>query len=211
MRPGRDAPVDLLGPAQLVDKNAFLETQKFQVLVAAMISSQTRDAVTAAAMKRLHALPGGLTVKHLAESDLSMERLEEVLKPVGFYRQKAKQLKSMAEILISPPYFGRVPRTLDELMKLPGVGPKVGLLVLWVGFGMGEVGLIVDTNVRRVCCRLGWAPEGSSAEQVRHEHGIAFCSLVLVNRSANQLAQNARNVSYRTFAHQLIVWEEGYH
>lgn len=131
MRTGRDAPVDLLGPAQvgfseslflvkglsvfsipngrlfqcsfprtsarkqelktsvqsqLVDPNADPETQKFHVLVAAIISSQTRDAVTAAAMKRLQALPGGLTVNRLADGVCPTEKMEELLKPVGFYR-----------------------------------------------------------------------------------------------------------------------------
>ncbi|MCO5605400.1 hypothetical protein L7F22_059584 [Adiantum nelumboides] len=62
MRAGQDAPVDQMGTHQLADGTADKKTQQFQLLVAAVISSQTRDSVTAAAMTRLHALPGGLTV-----------------------------------------------------------------------------------------------------------------------------------------------------
>lgn len=76
-------------------------------------------------------------------------------------------MKSIAETLSRPPHNGSVPCSLDELMKLPGVGPKVALLVLWVAFDMGEEGLIVDTNVRRVCSRLGWVPTNATPELTR--------------------------------------------
>ncbi|KAI5082978.1 hypothetical protein GOP47_0002721 [Adiantum capillus-veneris] len=167
MRAGQDAPVDQMGTHQLADRTADKKTQQFQILVAAVISSQTRDSVTAAAMMRLHALPGGLTIGNLFRQELTIHQLAEILKPVGFYRQKAKHLKAIAEKLSGCPFNGNVPGTLDELLKLPGVGPKIALLVLWVAFGKGEEGFIVDTNVRRVCCRLGWAPDGSDPNQVR--------------------------------------------
>lgn len=54
--------------------------------MAAMISSQTRDAVTGAAMQRLRAMPGGLNVAHIASDDVEIDALAEILKPVGFYR-----------------------------------------------------------------------------------------------------------------------------
>eukprot|EP00250_Pteridium_aquilinum_P007249 c17012_g1_i1 orf=203-1054(+) len=167
MRANQDAPVDQMGTHQLADASADKKTQQFQLLVAAVISSQTRDSVTAAAMMRLHALPGGLNVLSLCKEELTINQLAETLKPVGFYRQKAKYLKAIAEKLLAPPYDGCVPCTMRELLKLPGVGPKVALLVLWVAFGKGEEGFIVDTNVRRVCCRLGWAPDGSDPSEVR--------------------------------------------
>ncbi|MCO5579578.1 hypothetical protein L7F22_033435 [Adiantum nelumboides] len=135
MRAGQDAPVDQMGTHQLADGTADKKTQQFQLLVAAVISSQTRDSVTAAAMTRLHALPGGLTVGNLSKQELTIFQLAEILKPVGFYRQKAKHLKAIAEKLSGCPFNGQVPSTLDELLKLPGVGPKIALLVLWVAFG----------------------------------------------------------------------------
>lgn len=71
---------------QLFDSEASKETQQFQALVAAMISSQTRDAVTGAAMQRLRAMPGGLTVAQIASDVVEVGALAEILKPVGFYR-----------------------------------------------------------------------------------------------------------------------------
>lgn len=71
---------------QLMDATADKETQKFHALVAAMISSQTRDAVTSAAMQRLQRVPGGLSVANIATDEVSMDTLAEILKPVGFYR-----------------------------------------------------------------------------------------------------------------------------
>lgn len=167
MRMDKDAPVDLFGTHQLFDLEANKETQQFQALVAAMISSQTRDAVTGAAMQRLRAMSGGLTIAQIASDAIEVDALAEILKPVGFYRQKAKFMKSIAQTLSAPPHNGKVPNSLEELMKLPGVGPKVALLVLWVAFDMGEEGLIVDTNVRRVCSRLGWVPTNATPELTR--------------------------------------------
>lgn len=167
MRIDKDAPVDLFGTHQLLDVEANKETQQFQALVAAMISTQTRDAVTGAAMQRLRAMPGGLNISKIASDAIEVDALAEILKPVGFYRQKAKFMKSIAQTLSAPPHNGAVPNSLEELMKLPGVGPKVALLVLWVAFGMGEEGLIVDTNVRRVCSRLGWVPTNATPELTR--------------------------------------------
>ncbi|KAL3693824.1 hypothetical protein R1sor_007475 [Riccia sorocarpa] len=167
MRINRDAPVDLFGSGQLIDRSKDAETQKFHVLIAAMLSTQTRDSITAAAMKRLHAVPGGLTPQRVADDDLTLETLEELLKPVGFYRQKAKYMKAIATMLVKPPYNGSVPGTLSELVKFPGVGLKVGLVVLVVAFGKNDEGIISDSNVRRVCCRLGWVPEGSTPDETR--------------------------------------------
>uniref|UniRef100_A0A7I4BEJ6 HhH-GPD domain-containing protein n=1 Tax=Physcomitrium patens TaxID=3218 RepID=A0A7I4BEJ6_PHYPA len=115
MRMGKDAPVDLFGTHQLFDIEADKGTQQFQALVAAMISSQTRDAVTGAAMQRLRAMPGGLNVAHIASDDVEIDALAEILKPVGFYRQKAKFMKSIAQSLAAPPHNGAVPNSLEEL------------------------------------------------------------------------------------------------
>lgn len=71
---------------QLLDVEANKETQQFQALVAAMISTQTRDAVTGAAMQRLRAMPGGLNISKIASDAIEVDALAEILKPVGFYR-----------------------------------------------------------------------------------------------------------------------------
>lgn len=81
MRVSQDAPVDVHGTRQLVDRTADEETQQFHALVAAVISSQTKDAVTGAAMGRLRGLPGGLTVRQLASPETTVEMLERTLHP----------------------------------------------------------------------------------------------------------------------------------
>ncbi|KAH7422088.1 hypothetical protein KP509_13G090000 [Ceratopteris richardii] len=118
MRASQDAPVDQMGTHKLADRTADEKTQQFQLLVAAVISSQTRDSVTAAAMTRLHGLPGGLTVYSLSNPMLTVTQLAEFLKPVGFYRQKAKHLKAIAETICGPPLNGCIPNTLKELVSI---------------------------------------------------------------------------------------------
>jgi endonuclease-3 len=78
-------------------------------------------------------------------------RLEKLLYGAGFYRQKAKQLKKLAEILVER---GEVPRTREELMKLPGIGPKCANIVLASCFGAPAIA--VDTHVHRISNRMDW-------------------------------------------------------
>lgn len=92
-----------------------------------LLSSQTKDEITSAAVERLKRNSGGLNVSSILKWD--EERLSEILKPVGFYRRKAKSLKSVAEILDSK-YNGDIPKTVEELMELPGIGPKMAYLAM---------------------------------------------------------------------------------
>ena len=71
---------------QLADGDADEKTKQFQLLIAAMISSQTRDAVTSAAMMRLREFPGGLNICNLSRDEVTIDQLADILKPVGFYR-----------------------------------------------------------------------------------------------------------------------------
>jgi endonuclease-3 len=82
---------------------------------------------------------------------LSEARLEKLLYGAGFYRQKAKQLKRLAAILVER---GDVPRTREELVKLPGIGPKCANIVMASCFGAPAIA--VDTHVHRISNRLGW-------------------------------------------------------
>ena len=91
-----------------------------QVLMAAMLSSQTRDEVTHAAMLRLRA--HGCTPAHLLATDV--EVLKQLLKPVSFYARKAEYIQNTSTILLAQ-YGGDIPSTLKELLALPGVGPKL--------------------------------------------------------------------------------------
>jgi endonuclease III len=79
--------------------------------------------------------------------------LEEDIRPTGFYRNKARSLRGMASTLVEN-HGGEVPRTMSELVALPGVGRKTANVVLGNAFGVDE-GIVVDTHVRRVSGRLG--------------------------------------------------------
>jgi endonuclease III len=85
--------------------------------------------------------------------DISQEELEGIIRSTGFYRNKAKSLRSMAAKLVAE-HSGQVPRSLDTLATLPGVGRKTGNVVLGNAFGIEE-GVVVDTHVSRVSARLG--------------------------------------------------------
>jgi endonuclease-3 len=95
-------------------------------------------------------------------------QLEGLLCSLNFFRSKAKFVHGCAAA-VATRHRGRVPASLPALTALPGVGPKVGLLVLTVGFAVGDAGVVVDTHVERVARRLGWCDgAGAGAEQARH-------------------------------------------
>ena len=133
----------------------------FQVLIATMLSAQTRDAVTAAASERLF---------RVARSPKSMARLtaaqiEKLIYPVSFYRHKAVHVKQACEQIL-PRFGGRVPDTMEELLTLPGVGRKTANLVLILAH-RSEENICVDTHVHRIANRLGWV-KTRTPEQTEH-------------------------------------------
>jgi len=115
----------------------------FETLVSPILSLRTKDAVTEAASHRL--LSRAPTPQILAS--LPIAEIERLIFPVGFYHTKAKHLVEMSRILLEE-YGGRVPRSMEELLKLPGVGRKTANLVITVGFG--GYGICVDTHVHRI-------------------------------------------------------------
>lgn len=116
--------------------------------------------VTMAAMMRLREF--GLTPDHVQQT--SEERLQELIKPVGFYRRKATYLKKTTDILVEQ-YDGDIPDNIKELVKLPGVGPKMGYLALKVAWNKVD-GIGVDVHVHRICNRLEWV-HSDTPEQTR--------------------------------------------
>ena len=122
----------------------------FQVLIATMLSAQTKDAVTAAASARL--FRAARTPRTLAR--LSPARIQELIYPVSFYRHKAAHVKQTCEQIMTR-FGGRVPSTMDELLTLPGVGRKTANLVLILAHSSQE-NICVDTHVHRISNRLGW-------------------------------------------------------
>jgi endonuclease-3 len=126
------------------------EEDPFQVLIATMLSAQTRDAVTAAASERLFSV--ARTPRTLAK--LPVSRIEKLIYPVSFYRNKAVHVRQTCEQLLAR-YGGRVPSTMEELLTLPGVGRKTANLVLILAHA-SQNNICVDTHVHRIANRLGW-------------------------------------------------------
>jgi endonuclease-3 len=122
----------------------------FQVLIGTLLSARTQDATTAAASERLFAVAD--TPKTMAA--LTVKRIERLIYPVSFYRHKAKHVKATCRILVDA-FGGRVPRTMEELLTLPGVGRKTANLVLILAFKSAK-NICVDTHVHRISNRLGW-------------------------------------------------------
>ncbi len=120
----------------------------FKILISTIISLRTKDAVTLAASERLFALADTPE----AVSKLNESAVAEAIYPAGFYRTKAKTIKSVSEIILGS-HGGRVPASLDALLSLPGVGRKTANLTL--GLGYGEPCICVDTHVHRVSNRMG--------------------------------------------------------
>lgn len=136
----------------------------FVVLISTILSQRTRDEMTDRASAQLFAeYP---TVDAIAAAPL--KSIVELIRPVGFYRTKASQLKKVSKVLLER-YGGRVPRTYQELLELPQVGPKTANCVLVYGYG--EPRIPVDTHVHRVSNRLGLVtaktPEATEAALMR--------------------------------------------
>lgn len=135
----------------------------FQLLVATVLSAQTTDvrvnSVTPALFARCPG-PAELAAAPPAE-------MEELLRPLGFFRAKARSLHGLAVDLLER-FDGEVPGTLEELVTLPGVGRKTANVVLGNAFGVP--GITVDTHVGRLARRLGWS---GSRDPVVIERDIA--------------------------------------
>jgi endonuclease-3 len=125
------------------------EKNPFKILISTILSSRTKDETTKQASQRLF-----LKVKNPNDLiKLSIKEIEKLIYPVGFYRVKARNLKKLAEVLIKD-YNGKVPNSIDELVKLPGVGRKTANLVVTLGFN--KYGICVDTHVHRIVNRWGY-------------------------------------------------------
>ncbi|MEW6941887.1 endonuclease III [Trueperella pyogenes] len=127
-------------------------TNPFELLVATILSAQTTDARVNQVTPQLFArFPDPVA---LAGATLS--ELEEILHPLGFFRAKARSLSGVGRALVEI-HDGVVPRTLEELVALPGVGRKTANVVLGNAFGVP--GITVDTHVGRLTRRWGWTKQ----------------------------------------------------
>jgi endonuclease-3 len=122
----------------------------FQLIVATVLSAQSTDvAVNRVTPELFRRWP---SPQALAAAKL--EDVQEVLQSLGMFRQKSKNIVGLSARLVGQ-FDGEVPRSLDELVSLPGVGRKTANVVLGVAFGAPE-GVVVDTHVQRISQRLGW-------------------------------------------------------
>ena len=120
----------------------------FQLLVATVMSARTKDTTTMPIAERL--FKKYKTPKDFAEA--SEKEIEKAIYGVGFYRTKAKHIKKLSELIINR-YDNNVPRKIDELLNLPGVGRKTANCVLCYAFG--EPAIPVDIHVHRISNRIG--------------------------------------------------------
>jgi endonuclease III len=128
---------------------ANLQEKSFKVLVSAVISLRTKEAITWDVSERLFAKVS--TYQQLA--DLPLEELVQILYPCGFYKRKAIQLKNISKIIIEK-YNNITPDNIEDLLFLPGVGRKVANLVVTEVYK--KDGICVDIHVHRIANRWKW-------------------------------------------------------
>jgi len=123
----------------------------FCVLVGTILSARTKDACTAGAVKRLFAAAKGGVFAPSDLDALDESQIGKLIYPVGFWRDKARHLKALPKVLREK-FGGVLPRTVEELCELPGVGRKTANLTVAVGFDLPAI--CVDVHVHRICNRL---------------------------------------------------------
>ena len=145
------------------DARAELDfTDDFQCLVVTVISAQTTD-------RRVNAVSPALFAAYPTPETMAAatrEHLEQILGPLGFFRQKSDSLLKLSQALVEN-YDGQVPGRLEDLVTLPGVGRKTANVVLGNAFGLP--GITVDTHFGRLARRFGWTEE---TDPVKVEHAV---------------------------------------
>jgi endonuclease III len=156
----QNAAVDTMGCERLAEKTASPKVKRYHTLTALMLSSQTKDTTNAVAMGRLQkelpaykeGAPVGLNLENILAVDPKL--LNELIWVVGFHNNKTKYIKATAEILRDQ-WDGDIPDSIEGLMSLPGVGPKMAYLCLSTAWGRTE-GIGVDVHVHRITNLWGW-------------------------------------------------------
>jgi len=141
--------IELLEKEHPDAKIALDYASPLELLVATILSAQCTD-------KRVNIVTKTLFKKYRKAEDYAnadLEELEEDIRPTGFYRNKARNIKKCCQILVEK-FNSQVPRTMEEMLELPGVARKTANIVLSNAYGVIE-GIAVDTHVRRLARRLG--------------------------------------------------------
>lgn len=156
------APVDTMGCEKLpeeVSETITPKVHRYQLLIALMLSSQTKDEINAIAMTNLRLGlkdKGGLIVDAILDTD--EKDIDSMIFKVGFHNRKAGYIKKTTQIL-KDDYNSDIPKTIPEMMALPGVGPKMAHLLLHRAWGIAE-GIGVDVHVHRLANMWGWVKNG---------------------------------------------------
>lgn len=125
----------------------------FQMVIAVMLSAQCTD-------ERVNKTTPSIFAKYSTPkdfADIDLQKLEELIHPCGFYKNKAKNIKACAKMILEK-HAGKVPKTMEELVKLPGVGRKSANVVMLEAFGDAQ-GIAVDTHCKRIANKLGLSKE----------------------------------------------------
>ena len=146
-----------------------------QLLIATILSAQCTD-------KRVNLVTPALFARFKTAEDFAeagLPELEKYIRTTGFYRNKAKSMKAAGQALMER-HGGQAPKTMEELIQLPGVGRKTANVVLGTAYGIVS-GVVVDTHVGRIAARLDLAPKESPVkmekrlmEVIPKEHWIRF-------------------------------------
>ncbi|KAF9788117.1 DNA glycosylase [Thelephora terrestris] len=165
MRARLKAPVDTMGCDQAQNGETDPKNRRFATLVSLMLSSQTKDEITDAAISKLRAALGGsISVDGIIDAEEST--ISQAIDKVGFWRRKTGYLKKAAQKLRDD-FDSDVPKTVDELCSLPGVGPKMAFLALQTAWKL-NAGIGVDVHVHRITNRLQWhKPPTKNPEETR--------------------------------------------
>ncbi len=168
----RPAPIDIVMKTLLAHKHEFQTTAlmdiqehyktSFHVLISCILSLRTKDEVTGPASRRLFAVAD--TPQGLLQVDV--EKIEQAIYPVGFYKTKAKTIQKICKILLDD-YKGKVPVQYEQLLALPGVGPKTAAITMVYGHGVHEH-IPCDSHVHQIANRLGWV-KTKKPEDTEHE------------------------------------------
>jgi len=132
----------------------------FQVLIGTILSQRTRDENSEKAAKNLFSVADN-PEKIL---ELNISELEKMIRISGPFRQKAKRIKEVSKIILEK-YKGKVPKTREELIELPGVGYKTADVVLMYGHGIPSIA--IDTHCNRIPKRIGLVNEKANVEEVK--------------------------------------------
>ena len=134
----------------------------YEILILTILSAQTTDrsvdSIRTALFSR-YPTPRDLASAHPAE-------VEEIIRPTGYYHAKSRYIIAAAG-MVSREFSGSVPETMEDLLRVPGVGRKTANIVLYHGFGKND-GIAVDTHVKRIAWRLGWT-DATMPEQIEQD------------------------------------------